>query len=142
MGISENISHIAFGTVRKQTIFLRKTLIYFNSKSIFFFWNHWQSVSNRQRLFIIKPFHIMKIKFYSFSLDLKSYVKLQQQELITDLHRVQQMWQKLIQTNGWVVSIFRFVDGLSVLIKRPSFFSKRQFLFFWNRTLKSSKEGK
>ena len=40
-----------------------------------FFKNYWRRVSNRLRLLIIKPFHIMKIKINSFSLDLESNVK-------------------------------------------------------------------
>ena len=39
------------------------------------FFNYWHWVSNRLPLFIIKSFHILLIKFYSFYLDLKSYLK-------------------------------------------------------------------
>ena len=44
-------------------------------RQIQFFLNHWRRASNILRLFTIKPFHILIIKIYSFSLDLKSYVK-------------------------------------------------------------------
>ena len=49
--------------------------------------NNWRSVSYRLGLFIIKPFHILITKIYSFFLDLKSYIK-QLRKLITEVHRV------------------------------------------------------
>ena len=38
-----------------------------NLLQIQFFQNHWQGVSNRLRLFIINPSHILKIKITVFS---------------------------------------------------------------------------
>ena len=75
------------------------------------------------------------LQFFRSSKKLRKITK----KLMTEVHRVQQtMSQKPIQKDREGERTFRFIDGLSLIIRRLSFSSKCYFLFSWHRTLKSS----